>query len=114
MNRSDGSRGRDKTLDTTILDVGVVGAGPAGCCAAYHLARAGARVAIIDGSHPREKSCGGGVTGRALALVAGAIDVAALPSCRIQSARFTDSPGRRSVTIPLERDALVVASRAEF
>jgi geranylgeranyl reductase family protein len=114
MNRSGGSRGTDKTLDTTILDVAIVGAGPAGCCAAYHLARAGANVAIVDGSHPREKSCGGGVTGRALALIAGAIDVAALPSCRIHSARFTDSPGRRSVTIPLERDALVVASRAEF
>ena len=114
MSRSDSSRGRHETLDTTILDVAIVGAGPAGCCAAYHLARAGARVTIIDGSHPREKSCGGGVTGRALALVAGAIDVAALPCRRIQSARFTDSPGRRSVTIPLDRDALVVASRAEF
>jgi flavin-dependent dehydrogenase len=40
--------------------------------------------------------------------------VAALPSCRIQSARFTDVPGRRSVAIPLDPDALVVASRAEF
>jgi geranylgeranyl reductase family protein len=114
MNRSGSSRGTDKTLDTTILDVAIVGAGPAGCCAAYHLARAGAHVTIVDGSHPREKSCGGGITGRALALVAGAIDVAALPSCRIQSARFTDSAARRSVAIPLERDALVVASRAEF
>ena len=27
----------------------------------------GARVALVDGSHPREKPCGGGVTGRALA-----------------------------------------------
>ena len=33
----------------------------------------GARVTIFDPSHPREKPCGGGVTGRALALVAGAI-----------------------------------------
>ena len=87
---------------------------PAGCWAAYRLARAGARVALVDGSHPREKPCGGGVTGRALALVADAIDAARLPSCRIRSARFTDSPGRRSVTIPLDDDALVVASRAEF
>ena len=29
----------------------------------------GARVALVDGSHPREKPCGGGVTGRALELV---------------------------------------------
>jgi flavin-dependent dehydrogenase len=51
------------------FDVAIVGAGPAGCRAAWRLARAGARVALFDGSHPREKPCGGGVTGRALDLV---------------------------------------------
>ena len=55
------------------LDVIVVGAGPAGSWLAYRLASAGARVAIYDPSHPREKPCGGGVTGRALALVAPAL-----------------------------------------
>jgi geranylgeranyl diphosphate/geranylgeranyl-bacteriochlorophyllide a reductase len=97
-----------------IADVAIIGAGPAGCWAAYQLARRGARVAIVDGSHPREKPCGGGVTGRALALVADAIDAARLPCCRIRSARFADSPRRRSVAVPLDDDALVVASRAEF
>jgi geranylgeranyl reductase family protein len=53
-------------------DVLIVGAGPAGAWAACQLARAGARVAIFDASHPREKPCGGGLTARALALVAGA------------------------------------------
>ena len=56
------------------FDVAIVGAGPAGCRAAFRMARAGARVAILDGSHPREKPCGGGVTGRALDLVRDAID----------------------------------------
>jgi geranylgeranyl reductase family protein len=51
------------------LDVIVAGAGPAGALAARGLARAGANVAVVDGSFPREKPCGGGVTGRALALV---------------------------------------------
>jgi len=51
-------------------DVLVVGAGPAGAWAAYRLARAGARVTILDPSHPREKPCGGGVTGRAMGVVA--------------------------------------------
>jgi geranylgeranyl reductase family protein len=51
------------------LDVIVAGAGPAGALAARSLARAGANVAVVDGSFPREKPCGGGVTGRALALV---------------------------------------------
>jgi geranylgeranyl reductase family protein len=47
-------------------DVAVVGAGPAGSTAAYHLARAGARVIILDRAEfPREKPCGGGVTARA-------------------------------------------------
>ena len=45
------------------FDVAIVGAGPAGCRAAFRMAGAGARVAILDGSHPREKPCGGGVTG---------------------------------------------------
>ncbi|HEX6463537.1 MAG TPA: NAD(P)/FAD-dependent oxidoreductase [Vicinamibacterales bacterium] len=51
------------------LDVIVAGAGPAGALAARDLARAGASVAVVDGSFPREKPCGGGVTARALALV---------------------------------------------
>jgi geranylgeranyl reductase family protein len=47
-------------------DVVVVGAGPAGSTAAFHIARAGARVIILDrADFPREKPCGGGVTARA-------------------------------------------------
>ena len=51
------------------FDAAVIGAGPAGAWCAHQLAVAGARVAMLDGSHPREKPCGGGVTGRALALI---------------------------------------------
>jgi geranylgeranyl reductase family protein len=48
-------------------DVLVVGAGPAGSATAIHLARGGARVLLADrSSFPRDKPCGGGVTGRAL------------------------------------------------
>jgi geranylgeranyl reductase family protein len=47
-------------------DVAIVGAGPAGSTAAYHLAKAGARVLLLDRAEfPREKPCGGGVTARA-------------------------------------------------
>jgi glycine/D-amino acid oxidase-like deaminating enzyme len=91
------------------VDIAIVGAGPAGARAAWVLARQGARVTIFDASHPREKPCGGGVTGRALALVADAVDVARVPSRRIHAARFVDASGGRSVTVPLGGDALVVA-----
>ena len=45
----------------------VVGAGPAGSSTAIHLARAGATVLLADKAcFPRDKPCGGGLTGRAL------------------------------------------------
>jgi geranylgeranyl reductase family protein len=49
------------------VDVLVVGAGPAGSSTAIHLARGGARVLLADKARfPRDKPCGGGLTGRAL------------------------------------------------
>jgi geranylgeranyl reductase family protein len=95
-------------------DVVIVGAGPAGSLAAFRLARAGARVALVDGSHPREKPCGGGVTGRAMALAADAFAVAELPSRSIRAVRFVDAASARSVEVPLDGEALLVASRAQF
>jgi geranylgeranyl reductase family protein len=68
------------------FEVIVIGAGPAGAVAARELSRAGARVALLDGSHPREKACGGGVTGRALDLLGGS-----------QASRFDGCAGRRAI-----------------
>ena len=49
------------------FDVLVAGAGPAGSATAIRLARAGARVLLADKARfPRDKPCGGGLTGRAL------------------------------------------------
>jgi geranylgeranyl reductase family protein len=99
------------------FDVAVVGAGPAGSRAAGLLARGGARVALIDGSHPREKPCGGGVTGRALELVRDAIEPAAFDAVAIEAATFVE--GSRVATVPLDHPAdkgggLAVVARRDF
>jgi geranylgeranyl reductase family protein len=102
------------------VEIAIVGAGPAGAWCAYRLARRGARVTIVDGSHPREKPCGGGVTGRALAIVAEAIGDPPLPARVIRSARFTNARRSASAVVPLAARGLapssdlLVASRAEF
>ena len=119
-------------------DVAIVGAGPAGARAAYVLARRGARVTIFDPSHPREKPCGGGVTGRALALVDDAIDPSSFARTTIRAARFTNAgsertrptndridarqrrtsgpfgPGDAGSCVDLDGGALIVASRSTF
>ncbi len=98
-------------------DVAVIGAGPAGTCAAALLGRRGARVLLVDPSHPREKPCGGGVTGRALALVQSIVALGELQSTRIRTARFLDTTSLLSASVSLDDGAfpaLVVASRSHF
>ncbi len=52
------------------FDLIILGAGPAGAAAAVTAARAGLRVALVDkASFPRDKLCGGGVSGRAAAVL---------------------------------------------
>jgi menaquinone-9 beta-reductase len=53
--------------DERQADVIVVGAGPAGASAAYHLAAAGADVLLLEkAAFPRDKVCGDGLTPRAV------------------------------------------------
>jgi geranylgeranyl reductase family protein len=46
-----------------LWDAIIIGAGPAGCAAAYDLARAGREVLLLDRAEfPRQKACAGGLT----------------------------------------------------
>lgn len=55
------------TAELHCYDVLVVGAGPAGSSAAYHLARQGADVLLVDRfAFPRDKRCGDGIVTAAL------------------------------------------------
>jgi menaquinone-9 beta-reductase len=57
------------TLETDVL---VVGAGPGGSAAAYHLARHGVDVTVVDkAAFPREKVCGDGLTPRSVKAIQG-------------------------------------------
>jgi geranylgeranyl reductase family protein len=104
----------------------VIGAGPAGAWTARLLARAGTAVTIFDGSHPREKPCGGGLTRRATDLIARELGALPVPGVKVRTATFesaaaaddTAARTRRGAEIPLSADrpdgtaALVVVSRA--
>src|SRR5580692_4447803 len=59
-------------LDYDIL---IAGAGPAGCAAAYDLARAGKRVLLLDRrTFPRPKACACGLTRKTLKALRYSVD----------------------------------------
>ena len=63
------SRARRASDDADVI---VAGAGPGGSSAAYHLARAGLDVLVLEkSSFPREKVCGDGLTPRAVKQLVG-------------------------------------------
>jgi geranylgeranyl reductase family protein len=61
--------------DAHDYDILIAGAGPAGCAAAYDLARAGKRVLLLDRrSFPRHKACACGLTRKTLAALRYSVD----------------------------------------
>jgi len=95
------------------FDSVVVGAGPAGSSAARALARSGARVALVDASHPREKICGGGVTAHAMTTLTDASVRDHSDGQSIQTAIFETAA--RTARVPLDSDdVLRVFPRAIF
>src|SRR5262249_5780918 len=110
--RGSPGRGRGRgARHISAVKIGVVGGGPGGALAAFHLAQGGADVTVFDASHPREKPCGGGLTARALALLPPAPVGDPLPARFVRSCRF-DSGAGDSVDVPLERDVAIASRRA--
>ncbi len=92
-----------------MFDVVVVGGGPSGAVAAEDLARAGARVALLDKAG-RIKPCGGAIPPRL-------IEDFAIPDdqlvARISTARMV-SPTGRAVDIPIENGFVGMVDRGPF
>jgi len=79
---------------TSKYDAIVLGAGPAGSTAARHLARAGAKVLLLDkAKFPRDKPCGGGVTFRADDAID--VDLSPVTEREIYGVRISVRLGRR-------------------
>jgi len=103
---------------TNLVDVLVVGAGPAGIAAAVTAHRAGLRVAMIDKARfPRDKCCGDGLTTGALRLLEQlGLPPASVPSwtpCRDATLR---SPSGRTIDLqlPAEGQFAAIATRFEL
>ncbi|MEO6401629.1 MAG: NAD(P)/FAD-dependent oxidoreductase, partial [Vicinamibacteria bacterium] len=94
------------------MKVCIAGAGPAGSMAALEFAKKGASVSIFDPSHPREKPCGGGLTGKSLALLPEGTAHDPLPARRVQTCRFDTA---RGLMTELDlRDPVGIVARSEF
>ena len=90
------------TADARQADVIVVGAGPAGASAAYHLAEAGVDVLLLEKqTFPRDKICGDGLTPRAVRqLIAMGIDLDAPGWQRNQGLRIVGAGHRLELPWP--------------
>lgn len=95
-----------------MYDVLIVGAGPAGSTCARLCALAGLKTALIDKSHfPRQKTCGGAVSGRALS----SLDFP-LPAALAEDACFGARifHGHHSVVVRKEQCLAVLVDREQF
>lgn len=98
--------------DSVVWDVVVVGSGPAGASAARAAAEAGARTLLLDrASHPRYKTCGGGIIGPSLAALPRGFD---LPERDVITQVSFSVDGRRSCTRTSSTPVFRMVDRAEL
>lgn len=90
---------------TELVDLVVIGAGPAGTAAAITARRAGLTVVVIDKARfPRDKCCGDGLTTLALRqLESLGFEPTSVPSWQDVDEAWLRSPSGREVRLPLPR-----------
>ena len=110
--------GTVEPLTKKLLDLLVVGAGPAGVAAGIEARRLGVDALVVDkATFPRDKTCGDGLTAGALRLLDGmGFDVRSLASWEAVTDTVIVSPTGREVEVPLPPDGAYagVVPRAEL
>ena len=91
-----------------------MGGGPAGSLLAMRLAGGGASVTLFDASHPREKPCGGGLTGKALRALPAESAADPLPARFLSSCVFEAGDGNGAVASVSLAEPMAVASRRDL
>jgi menaquinone-9 beta-reductase len=95
------------------FDVLILGSGPAGSAAARVAALAGLRVALLDKSRfPREKLCGGGITGRCGRYLEEVFDLSTNDALFLETTRFRLTYQGRTLTS--EEATLHMTMRRDF
>ncbi len=95
-------------MQTKSFDVVIVGAGPAGATAAFFLRQQGLDVALLDkATFPREKTCGDGLTPRAIGVLdeIGILDDLLVEGCKMDEATVFAPNGTPVTTqMPIRED----------
>jgi flavin-dependent dehydrogenase len=97
-------------------DILIVGAGPAGCAAAYDLARAGKRVLLLEKrSFPRHKACACGLTRKTLKALRYSVGPVIECVCHeIVLQQATGDASRREVRVKTRNPICAMAVRERF
>jgi len=97
-----------------LWDAVVVGAGPAGCAAAYDLSAAGRTVLLVDKAEfPRHKACAGGLTMKAVQALRYPIDPVVRHTVREIGLEDASAPSG-TVRVSRRRPVCVMTVRAEL